>query len=273
MTDTPIQRLSKLRATIEAIGARYAASRIAADPQQVAALRTIVKRINTSLRKRDYAGFRKADYELHAAVMAAADVPFLRDVWQIVWSGLLDFHETGFEHSIPDSRILIGEHDHLIETIALGDPIAAEDAARCHVEAIWFRMTKHDSSALPRGSGTFYRAAAHIVSHLHCPVRLGEVAAQVAFTSPRNLSRLVHQHTGLSFRSYLQKLRMEKAAELLNTTRLPVSIIARRVGYPDASRFCQYFKRQFRTQPGQWRKQSAWPRTHNTGHNSSELMK
>jgi len=41
---------------------------------------------------------------------------------------------------------------------------------------------------------------------------------------------LAGQGYGLNFRAYLQKLRLEKAAELLATTRLPVGTIARRVG-------------------------------------------
>jgi len=261
MTDTPLRRLSELRAVIEGFGARYAAIRAAEDVPQIATLRAILSRLTTALRQRNYPAFSAADFELHMTMMAMSDVPHLCDIWQTTWNGLKSIHQQGFDECIPDPRVLIGEHDHLVDTISQGDPAAAEDAARCHIEASWFRKTKHESAATAHGSGPFHRAAAHIISNLHCPVRLSEVAGKVAFTSPRNLSRLFRQHFGLGFQHYLQKLRMQKAAELLCTTRLPVATIARRVGYRDVSRFGEHFKRQFHSQPSRWRKQQRFWQT------------
>lgn len=255
MPDTPLRRLSELRAAIEGLGARYAATRVAKDAGQIALLRAILRRLTTALRRGNYPAFRDADLELHATIMAMADVPHLPEVWQTVWKGLLGFHRQGFKDCIPNSRILIGEHDHLVDTIARGDPAAAEDAARCHIEASWFRKANSNQAVPAPGSGAFHRSAAYITSHLHCAVHLEAVAREVAFTSPRNLSRLFRQNCGLGFKQYLQKLRMQKAAELLCTTRLPVAPIARRVGYRDVSRFGEHFKRQFATQPARWRKQ------------------
>ena len=82
---------------------------------------------------------------------------------------------------------------------------------------------------------------------------MNDTEQQVAFTSPGNLSRLFRQHHGVSFQGYLQKVRLEKAAELLRSTRLPVARIARRVGYRDVSRFGQHFKRRFRAAPTAYR--------------------
>jgi two-component system response regulator YesN len=175
-------------------------------------------------------------------------------VWLVVWKGLQGFHQKGFEECFPDARILIEEHEHLVETIALGDPAAAEDAARSHVEAVWFRLAEQQSEKNASKSDPLQRAAAHLAFRMHCPLRLSYVAAKVAFTSPGNLSRLFRQRYGLSFQGYLQKLRMEKAAELLQSTRLPIATIARRVGYRDCSRFGQHFKRKFRFEPRRWRK-------------------
>lgn len=89
-----------------------------------------------------------------------------------------------------------------------------------------------------------------------CPLKLSEVAARIAFTSPGNLSRLFRRHHGLGFQAYLQKLRLEKAAEHLATTRLPVARIARRVGYGDVSRFGQHFKRRFGRTPAAFHREA-----------------
>ncbi len=67
------------------------------------------------------------------------------------------------------------------------------------------------------------------------------------------ISRLFRQHHGLSFQAYLQRLRLEKAAELLRATRLPIARIAKRAGYRDASRFGQQFKRMSEATPFEYR--------------------
>jgi YesN/AraC family two-component response regulator len=151
--------------------------------------------------------------------------------------------------NFPDSGTIAEEHEYLVETIAFGDPAAAEDAARTHIEAVWLRIAEQESSNSDAESSPLKRATVHIAFRLHCPLTLSHVANKIAFTSPGNLSRLFRRHHGVSFQVYLQKLRMKKAAELLRTTRLPVARIAKRVGYNDASRFGQHFKRQLEATP------------------------
>jgi len=253
MTETELRRLSELRSTLEGFAARHAASHATPEARQPALLRAILKRLNAAIRRRDYPAFRTADEELHTTVVLAAEVPLLIDAWRVVWNGLQGFHKKGFEECFPDARILIEEHEHLVETITLGDPVAAEDAARSHVEAVWFRLAEQQHRAGDVKADPLQRAASHLAFRMHCRLRLSDVATKVAFTSPGNLSRLFRQRYGLSFQAYLQKLRLEKAAELLTTTRLPVATIARRVGYRDGSRFGQHFKRMFRCEPRRWR--------------------
>lgn len=84
------------------------------------------------------------------------------------------------------------------------------------------------------------------------PLRIDDVARRVA-TSPRQLQRIFADVAGLGFRSYLRRLRMARAADLLATTALPVKEIARRVGYGDASQFSKAFKRSYGVSPSQLR--------------------
>jgi AraC-like DNA-binding protein len=253
VTDIELQRLSSFRTLIEGFGARCAATQLAGNDGQIGVLREISLRLNKAARSRDYESFRKADAQLHETIMNAAGVPYLRDVWRIVWDGLAEFHERGFTKIVRDPRTLIGEHDHLVKAIALSDPAAAEDAARCHTEANWARLAARTHTTA-KGTEPLHFALAHISAYLHCPLRLGEVASKIAFTSPGNLSRLFRQHHGMSFNTYLQKLRMEKAAELLVTTGMSVTMIAHRVGYRDVSRFGQHFRRRHGMAPRDWRK-------------------
>ena len=124
MTDTELHRLSELRSLLEGFAARHAASHATPEARQPGPLHSILKRLNAAVRQRDYRGFREADAQLHSTVVAAAAVPLLREVWQVVWTGLQAFHQKGFEDCFPDARVLIEEHAHLVETITSGDPAA-----------------------------------------------------------------------------------------------------------------------------------------------------
>lgn len=253
MNDTELRRLSELRALLEGFAARHAAAHAKEDAAAMKTMRAILKRLTSATRRRDYAAFRAADHELHATIVSLAAVPQLAETWQAVWNALQGFHRDAFDECFPDARFLSDEHEHLVETIALGDPAAAEDAARSHVEAVWFRLAEQQSNAAAPKADPLQRATAHLAFRMHCPLRLTEVAVTVAFTSAGNLSRLFRQHHGLSFQAYLQKIRLEKAAELLRATKLPIARIAKRVGYRDASRFGQHFKRQFEATPAAYR--------------------
>ena len=259
MNTTELRRLSELRSLLEGFAARHAAGHAAGSPELLGRLRAILKRLNLALRVRDYASFREADLELHETIIELAQVPKLKEVWRLAWQGLLQFHGQGFEDYYPDARVLADEHEHLVETIALGDPAAAEDAARSHVEAVWFRVAEKSRDRAEAPGDPLQRAAAHLAFRLHSPLRLTDVARNIAFTSAGNLSRLFRQHHGLSFQGYLQKLRLEKAAELLATTQMPIARIAKRVGYRDVSRFGQHFRRRFGMTPGAWRAQKVLP--------------
>jgi AraC-like DNA-binding protein len=249
MNTTELRRLSELRSVLEGFAARHAATHAATSSEKLKQLRAILKRLTKALRARDYSAFRHADLELHETIVSLANVPMLKKTWRTVWDSLLAFHKQGFDDYFPDARVLAEEHEHLVETIALGDPAAAEDAARSHIEAVWFRLADQSKSTTETEGDPLRRAVAHLAFRLHCPLKLTEVARKIAFTSPGNLSRLFRQQHGLSFQAYLQRLRLEKAAELLRTTRLPIARIAKRVGYRDVSRFGQHFKRLFEATP------------------------
>jgi transcriptional regulator GlxA family with amidase domain len=60
-----------------------------------------------------------------------------------------------------------------------------------------------------------------------------EVLAEVAHSSPRNLSRLFRQHTGLSINNFSTKIRTEAARTLVATSSLTRQAIAERCGFRD----------------------------------------
>lgn len=78
----------------------------------------------------------------------------------------------------------------------------------------------------------------HIADHL----TLHDVSRSV-YLSPSHFSRLFAQKVGMPFNEYVLSRRIDAARTLLTETRLPIELIASRVGMSSASQFSQTFKR------------------------------
>ena len=68
-------------------------------------------------------------------------------------------------------------------------------------------------------------------------------AARLVGLSPKYLSRVFKEKTGSGFDEYRLKVRMDKAAELLDTTDYSVEEISSRIGYENAESFARLFKK------------------------------
>ena len=70
------------------------------------------------------------------------------------------------------------------------------------------------------------------------------------------LSRFIKKHTGSTFKELLLRKRLNQAAYLLSTTKLPVADIIYRVGYDNTSYFHRVFKERFFMSPGEYREKN-----------------
>ncbi len=84
-------------------------------------------------------------------------------------------------------------------------------------------------------------------------IALGDIARFV-FLSPSYFTRAFKEETGLSPISYLLKIRIERAKELLADTSLKISDIALNVGFSNQQRFNEMFKKYALLTPLQYRK-------------------
>jgi AraC-like DNA-binding protein len=94
---------------------------------------------------------------------------------------------------------------------------------------------------------------------------LNELVKQVHCT-PRHGSRIFNDVVGMSFRKKQSEVRLQRAQELLATTRRKVIDIAMESGYQSVSLFNLLFKRRFGLTPSKWRekvKTSETPRRRN----------
>lgn len=76
-----------------------------------------------------------------------------------------------------------------------------------------------------------------------------EALAAIAGASPRHLSRLFHEHVGLSIPDYRARLRVALARELLSSTRLDMDRVAERAGFASARQLRRAWRRLYATPP------------------------
>jgi two-component system response regulator YesN len=98
----------------------------------------------------------------------------------------------------------------------------------------------------------FLDAAAIIEAEYQGCLALDDVARRIA-TSRRQLQRAFAEAGETSFRSYVQKVRMDRAAELLREGSTPVGTVASAVGYRQAAQFAKAFRRHHGAPPSSFR--------------------
>jgi len=90
------------------------------------------------------------------------------------------------------------------------------------------------------------------VKHLTEPYDV-QALAKAAATSPRSLARHFSATHGMSAHDYLERLRVERACLLLQTTYLTVEEIGRSSGLESPSTFRRVFFKHTGTLPGEYR--------------------
>ncbi len=100
------------------------------------------------------------------------------------------------------------------------------------------------------------RAEAWARAHIDRDFSMEELAAAAGLTS-RTFARRLASVCGLSPVKFAQRIRLEAAEHLLETTRLPVDEVARRVGYAEPSTLRRLIRREARRSPAELRRAAA----------------
>lgn len=93
-----------------------------------------------------------------------------------------------------------------------------------------------------------------MAQHLEQPLNIADIASQSG-TTHRSLDRLFVRYLSLSPGKYYRQLRLNRAANLLLQTSLPVSEIAVASGFGTASHLGLHFKEVYKQSPGKFRQQ------------------
>lgn len=122
---------------------------------------------------------------------------------------------------------------------------------RAHSSASGATSLAHSRKGL--SSRQLGRATAALSDQLGGDPSLSQLAA-TAGLSKYHFVRAFKASTGLPPHRYLVQLRMDRARILLETTNLPVTEIAARVGYDDPGYLSRLFRSQFGTTPAKYRR-------------------
>lgn len=110
-------------------------------------------------------------------------------------------------------------------------------------------VTEHKSTS----NHTISMIKEYINEHFHQNLTLEELA-DLAHFSPSYLSRLFHNTTGLTLKTYITLKRLENAEFLLKNSSLNIHEIAFNCGFPNVSHFNRVFKAHTNLSPMEYRR-------------------
>ena len=99
----------------------------------------------------------------------------------------------------------------------------------------------------------YRRVVAFIEDNFHGPARLREISAVISLSASQ-FTRAFRRSSGESPHSYLLRVRLARARELIETSDNGLSDIAHACGFADQSHMTRLFRSRLGITPGAWRK-------------------
>lgn len=114
------------------------------------------------------------------------------------------------------------------------------------------RLDKSDYAARSLKLENFNNVIEYIDRNYSEPLTTSK-AAELVHLSEYYFCHLFKKHIGSSFTTYLNEIRVQKAAELLKNSKMSVTQIAAEVGFNDVNYFCRVFRRFTGASPKQYK--------------------
>lgn len=127
-------------------------------------------------------------------------------------------------------------------------------AFHAHIVAAYSEAPPARSEPMRIAPWRLREACAWMIEHLHGPLSIAEVAAQVDMT-PGYFARAFRHSVGEPPHRWLLRQRIERAKELLRIPGVPLAEIAAACGFADQSHLTRVFGRVVGVTPGRWRQQ------------------
>ncbi len=147
-----------------------------------------------------------------------------------------------------DERELINSVDEAIRLSRVSRPeSSAEESAAQHQSS-----ESRTSEEQPADESRQEETLAYIAQHYMEDLAVKDIAGYLGY-SEAYFCKIFKQSFGHSFVSYLTDYRMQKAEELMRTSRLSIKEIGKTVGYPDPNYFTKVFRRVRGVSPSEFR--------------------
>jgi len=92
----------------------------------------------------------------------------------------------------------------------------------------------------------------YITNNLSKNININDLA-ELVYLHPNYFIKYFKKHMGSSPKNYMNKLRLEKAKELLLISELSIIDISKEIGYSDSCYFSKYFKKKTGFTPSEFR--------------------
>ena len=186
------------------------------------------------------------------------------DPWSYSWVGITGLRALQYVRQIltitPEHFVIRG-----LQTEKYAVPIrkAAEMKGTCagnyfHSEMVLYELFSYFATDLPglENVDTAPSLASQIKFFLDAKymerLRIESLAEHFG-VHPNHFSRLFREAYGMSPKQYLQKMKLEKAAMMLETTDMPVALISESLGFDDQHAFSKTFKKYWEISPRDFR--------------------
>jgi len=104
------------------------------------------------------------------------------------------------------------------------------------------------------GENKVLRKAVSYIEENYSRIRSNGQLAEALHYHPYHLNRLFRQHLQCTLHRYILRTRLEKAAQMLQQTGLPVFEVARQVGFENADHFSKCFSEHYGVSPSCYRR-------------------
>ena len=101
------------------------------------------------------------------------------------------------------------------------------------------------------GTGSFLKILSYLNEHYASDISLKKISEEFHLNSSY-ISQLIKSETGLTYTQYVTELRINKAKELLKTTKMSLNEVSEAVGFNDYFYFIKKFKREVGITPGKY---------------------
>ena len=144
----------------------------------------------------------------------------------------------------------------LVSELSFKNPLY-KNVIHGYVETLFSKLMRKLAYHLPEGlndqkQDVLFKIMDYINKNFSEDISL-ETLAERSFYNPSYFSRIFKERFGMGFKTYIVKLRTDKAAELLKTTNMPIKDILTECGFNDKNAFYRALERWYNTTPSKLR--------------------